>query len=498
MKLSELLQSIEPITVEGSIDREITGIAYDSRRVMPGNMFVALRGQRADGHRYVEAAVDRGASVVVCEQEFGCSPRATRVRVADARQTMALAADWFFDHPSQKLRVVGVTGTNGKTTTALMCKAVMETAGLPAGLLGTVQYEIGERVIPAARTTPESVDVHDMMSQMLRCGCQGVSMEVSSHALAQHRVSGVDFDVAVFTNLTQDHLDYHQTMENYFEAKARLFAGLGALRKNGRAVVNADDGHGRRLVERLGGEHSVITYGVTNAAAVRAVDLRISTDGTYFICQTPVGTMPISLPLIGRFNVYNSLAAISAGLAMGLDLGTIEKALGQIRPVPGRLEIVPVNEPFRVCVDYAHTEDALRNVLVTVAELTRGRLICVFGCGGDRDKGKRAPMGRVAGELADFSILTSDNPRTEDPRAILADIEAGLAAVPRSRYQVIEDRREAIERALDIARPGDTVLVAGKGHENYQEFAHTVVPFNDRQVVEDYLQDMKWGRRPCA
>jgi len=498
MKLTEIIQSVQPLAVEGSTDRDITGITCDSRRVMPGNLFVAVRGVNTDGHRYVEMAIDRGAAAVVLEEDSGLSPRATRIMVRDARQTMALAADCFYQHPSQALKVVGVTGTNGKTTTAFMVKQILENAGIRTGLLGTVQYEIGARIIPAARTTPESVELQRMFSQMLRSDCGGVAMEVSSHALAQHRVAGVDFDVAVFTNLSQDHLDYHRTMDEYFEAKTKLFTSLGTGHKAGRAVVNADNEYGRRLIARLGGKNAVVTYGVLSEAAIQASDVRVSADGTYFVVRTPAETRPISLPLIGRYNVANALAAIGAGLALGLNLSVIEQALAKMPCVPGRLETVPCKYGFHVFVDYAHTEDALRNVLGTVAELTKGRLIVVFGCGGDRDKGKRAPMGKAACELADIALLTSDNPRTEDPREILRQVSAGFPANAKSKYLILEDRREAIERALDLAQAGDTVLIAGKGHETYQEFADTVVPFSDRQVVEDYLNQwtVRWPR--CA
>jgi len=333
-----------------------------------------------------------------------------------------------------------------------------------------------------------------------------VAMEVSSHALDQQRVAGVDFDVAIFTNLTQDHLDYHRTMEQYFGAKLKLFASLGKIRKAGRAVVNIDNDYGRRIIEwldrvgpSLGGDNAVLTYGVLNDAMIRAHDVRVSNEGTFFIARTPAGEIPIAVPLIGRYNVSNALAAIGAGLALGLDLGTIERALSQMHPVPGRLEMIASGQPFRVYVDYAHTPDALRNVLMTVGELTKGRLVLVFGCGGDRDKSKRLPMGRMACELADFSILTNDNPRTEEPREILNHIELGFPATACGNYQVIEDRREAIERALDIARPGDAVLVAGKGHECYQEFADTVVPFSDRQVISEYFNRFGTaGRLQCA
>ena len=494
MKLTEILQTVHPLAVEGSLDRDITGISYDSRRVRPGNLFVAMPGEKTDGHRYVEAAIDRGAAAIVLEHDSGLNPRATRIRVDDARQTLALAAASFYNHPSEHLQVVGVTGTNGKTTTAFMVKAILDAAGLSTGLLGTVQYQVGQRIIPAVRTTPESVEIQDLMSQMLRAGCRGVSMEVSSHALDRKRVSGIDYDVAIFTNLSQDHLDYHATMEEYFKAKSRLFAGLGAMSKRGQAVVNADNEYGRRLIAGLGGENAVVTYGVLGDAAISASDVRVSADGTYFVVRTPLGSVPITLPMIGRYNVHNALAAIGAAVALGIDLSVIEHALAHLAAVPGRLEKIPTGQPFGVYVDYAHTEDALRNVLTTVGELTPGgRLICVFGCGGDRDPGKRTPMGQAAQELADFSILTSDNPRTEDPLAILRQVAAGFPDGAAGRYVMVANRQEAIERALDLAQPGDSVLIAGKGHESYQEIGGTYVPFSDRQVVIDYFRTQGGG-----
>jgi UDP-N-acetylmuramoyl-L-alanyl-D-glutamate--2,6-diaminopimelate ligase len=311
-------------------------------------------------------------------------------------------------------------------------------------------------------------------------------------------VAEVDFDVAVFTNLSQDHLDYHGTMEDYFKSKTRLFSALGTVRKAGCAVVNADNAYGSELIKRLGGDHAVLSYGVSSAAVIRAEDVCVSAEGSYFVVHTPRGSIPMSLPLLGRYNVSNALAAIGASHVLDIDLPTTESALAQFRSVPGRIEAVEVPENYKVFVDYAHTADALRNVLATISELTRGRLILVFGCGGDRDKGKRKPMGQIACELADFSILTTDNPRLEDPRGILKQIEEGFATAARGRYQVIEDRREAIERALDIARPGDAVLIAGKGHETYQEFADTVVPFHDRQVVEEYFHSSGIRWNPCV
>ncbi|NQU10690.1 UDP-N-acetylmuramoyl-L-alanyl-D-glutamate--2,6-diaminopimelate ligase, partial [bacterium] len=400
---------------------------------------------------------------------------------------------------------VGVTGTNGKTTTAFLTKAILDAAGLNAGLLGTVQYQIGDRVIPASRTTPESVEIQDLMRQMLRAGCRAAALEVSSHALDRHRVAGVDFDVAIFTNLSPEHLDYHRTMDEYFAVKSQLFLNLSQGKRRGRAVINLDDTYGRRLVAhleqlgaRVGGERAILTYGASHDATICARDVRMTRDATWFTAHTPQGAAPIRLPLIGRYNVANALAAIGAGCALGIELTTIQEALAAVRPVPGRLERVQVRQPFPVYVDYAHTAEALRGALLAVGELTDERVIVVFGCGGDRDHGKRRPMGWAACELADYAILTSDNPRTEDPLEIIRSIEAGFLSGAERNYQVIPDRREAIERALDIARPGDTVLIAGKGHEAYQEFADTVVPFNDREVVEDYFAQagIRWTQ--CA
>src|SRR6266404_2344512 len=344
MNLAEIVKTVRPLAVEGTLDREITGITCDSRRVMPGNLFVAVRGERTDGHRFVDAAIDRGALAVVLESDASFRRRVTRIKVSDARRSMAQASAQFYNHPSQSLKVVGITGTNGKTTTAFMVHAIMEAAGIPCGLLGTVQYQIGKRLIPASRTTPESVDIQDMMSQMLRADCSGVSMEVSSHALDQSRVSEVDFDVAVFTNLSQDHLDYHGTMEKYFESKIKLFSALGTVRKAGRAVVNADNAYGRELIKRLGGDHAVLSYGVSSAAIIRAEDVRVSAEGSYFVVHTPQGSIPMSLPLIGRYNVSNALAAIGASHALGIELRTAESALAVFRPVPGRIERVEVPE----------------------------------------------------------------------------------------------------------------------------------------------------------
>jgi UDP-N-acetylmuramoyl-L-alanyl-D-glutamate--2,6-diaminopimelate ligase len=498
MKLEQIVREVHPLKVEGPLDREITGITCDSRRVLPGNLFVAVRGVRTDGHGFVDAAIDRGAIAVLCEREISLSPRATRIRVEDSRRSLGIAAAAFYRHPSQQLRVIGVTGTNGKTTTTFLSKHILESSGIATGLIGTVQYEIGGRIIPAARTTPESLEIQSMMKQMLDADCGAVTMEVSSHALAQHRVEGVDFDVAVFTNLSVEHLDYHGTMDEYFGAKRKLFARLGAILKDGQAVLNLDDAYGQKLAKFVGNRRAIYTYAIENDAAVMATDIRLQENRTRFTLLTTAwgAHQDVVLPLLGRHNVYNALAATSAALALGMDLDTICGALATFSGVPGRLQSIEVGQPFRVFVDYAHTNDALRNALLAIREIARGRVLVVFGCGGDRDRTKRPLMGRVASELADFVFLTSDNPRTEEPLEIIREIESGIEAP--HRYQVIVDRREAIERALDIARPGDAVLVAGKGHETYQEFADVVVPFDDRQVILDYFNEVPRGWASCA
>lgn len=489
MQLKQIIEQVPALAVEGPLDREVTGITYDSRRVTPGMLFVAIPGQRTDGHDFITAAIERGASAVICERNGFLFPRATKIKVADAREALARAAAAFYQHPSARLKVIGVTGTNGKTTVAFMIKSILELAGIKTGLLGTVQYEIGDRVIPAQRTTPESLEIQQMMARMLRADCQACVMEVSSHALEQKRVLGVDFDVAIFTNLTRDHLDYHGTMENYFTAKQKLFSALSGGSKRGAAVINIDDAFGARLAEAANVEVE-LTYGLAPAARLRATKVQLGKDGSRFTLQTPELQLPCRLPLIGRHNIYNALAAVGAGLSLKIDPPLLRRALQHMAPVPGRLEQVSAGQPFGVFVDYAHTDDALQNVLTTLREITTGRLLLAFGCGGNRDTGKRARMGRVAAELADFSIITSDNPRKESPEKIIAQIEEGYRAARLDGYVLEPDRSRAIHQIMGQARPGDTVLIAGKGHETYQEFEDTVVPFDDRVYAREALDTL--------
>jgi len=482
MLLKYLIQNLPDAVATGPTEREISGLAYDSRKVKPGTLFVALRGEKVDGYSFLEQAIAAGA-VAVMGENVDPDPRITTIKIPDARAALAEAAAAFFQFPAQRLKMLGVTGTNGKTTTTFLIKHICEKELLRCGLLGTVRYEIGDRILPASRTTPESLDVHEMLSQMRGAGCKAAVMEVSSHALAQDRVRCIEWDSAIFTNLTQDHLDYHGTMEKYFDAKSLLFTRLGAQKKKAVSVINADDRYGARLIKMC--ETPVITYGLGARADFRASDVKIDFSGTSYHLDAGGKSYLVRLPLIGRFNVYNSLAAIAAAASIGIEVRHAVVALASAPHVPGRLEAAPIKRQFRVFIDYAHTDDALVNVMKTLRELSPRRLIVVFGCGGNRDRAKRAKMGAAVDQLADWSIVTSDNPRKEDPEAIIEDIKKGYRGAD---YEVIVDRREAIFKAVAMAQPRDIVLLAGKGHETYQEFADHTVPFDDVHVATQAVE----------
>ena len=489
MKLQTLVKALpqEPRLTPASAGAEVTGLAYDSRQVKRGALFVAIPGRHHDGSAFIEDALERGAVAVVGEGRLALR-HVPYIEVPDARRALADMACAFYGTPADQLEVFGITGTNGKTTVAFMIRAILKGAGGEPGLVSTVRYEIGERVIPAGRTTPEAPDLQSLLHKMCTAGCRHAVMEVSSHALDQARVRGIDFDVGVFTNLTRDHLDYHGTMDQYFDAKRLLFRGLGQGRKPAVAVINVDDPYGRRLAEDVrSGPVSVLTYGLAADAAVRARDLALDAAGARCTVQSPWGEAPLRLPLLGRFNILNSLAALAACGARGHGLQDMVARLEGMEPVPGRLESVAPGHPFNVFVDYAHTDDALQTVLEILAEITAGRIWLVFGCGGDRDRGKRAAMGAVADRWAHHTLITSDNPRHEDPADIAAEIAAGFGAP--GRYTVCLDRAAAIRSAIDRAQPGDTVLIAGKGHENYQEFKQTVIPFDDAEIARSKLAE---------
>jgi UDP-N-acetylmuramoyl-L-alanyl-D-glutamate--2,6-diaminopimelate ligase len=487
MQLKTLVAAVSARQIIGPTDRVVESIAYDSRRVQRNGLFVALRGEKSDGHQFIDQAIEKGATVIVTEREVQ-TPRATCVVVENTRSALADLGATFFQQPARRLKLAAVTGTNGKTTTTFLIKHICEKAGLRCGLLGTVRYEIGDRVLPAVRTTPESLEVYDLLAQMVNAGCKAAAMEVSSHALAQERVRGIEWDVAVFTNLTQDHLDFHGTMENYFEAKAQLFTGLAGQQSKTKptAVINLDDPYGAKLVDRLARKIPIITYGVGARADFRASNYHAEFAGTSYQLDARGKSFLVRVPLIGRFNVANSMAALAAASSMGISLREAILSLGRSPQVPGRLEAVPAKRQFQVFVDYAHTPDALLNVLKTARELSPRKLIVVFGCGGDRDKQKRPLMGRVADENADYSIITADNPRKEDPEAIIAEAAKGFRS---DHYEKITDRAQAIARAIELAQPRDIILIAGKGHEPYQEFADHTIPFDDIQVARRALEN---------
>ncbi len=477
--------------LSGVFEMNPAGLAYDSRRVGPGFVFFAVKGFKHDGHDFVSEAVARGAAAVVVERDVAVPARIRSFKVRNTREALALSAARFYGHPGRRLRVIGVTGTNGKTTTTHLISAIYRVQGARAGLIGTLYTRIGDLVIEGERTTPESLDLQNMLRRMVDEGITTVVMEVSSHALALHRVTGLEFDVAVFTNLTQDHLDFHAGIEDYYKAKEQLFTGLtgrGAKKGPKLAVINRDDAYGERLIGSTTAR--VVTYG-TGVADVRGRDIILKRNGTDLVVEGSWGRTPLSLRLVGQFNVYNALAGFAVGMAEGFPVDRTARALENAKPVPGRFEHIDIGQDFTVVVDYAHTPDGLENVLRAARSLTRGRVITVFGCGGDRDTAKRGLMGTVAGRLADFTVITSDNPRSEDPLAIIRAVEAGIKTAGQERYAVQPDRREAVRQALNLAGAGDMVVIAGKGHENYQIIGDQKLPFDDREVAREILMEMQ-------
>jgi len=483
VNLSELLTAVPDSSFSPAVrDLKITGVSQDSRTVRPGELFVAVRGEKADGWEYAAQAAANGAAAVVSERPAPEGFPVPWVRVRVARVALARLAARLAGDPAEKLVLAAVTGTNGKTTTAMLLEAILARRYGRAGFVGTVGYRTGRREIPASQTTPEAPILQDLLAEMVDEGVPAAAMEVSSHALALDRVAGCRFDVAVFTNLTQDHLDFHGDLESYFEAKKKLFT----LRKPAAAaVVNADDAFGRRLAAEAA--PPVVTWSPSGSRAdVRAEDVRCDVSGTSIDVVHAGGRFRISSPLLGRFHADNLLGAAAAGLSLGMNAEEIVDGCAAVTRVPGRLEPVEAGQPYRIIVDYAHTEDALKRLLLAVRDLTDRKIILVFGCGGDRDRGKRAPMGKVAGSLSDIAIATSDNPRSEDPEAILAEVEAGLVASGATKYLKVADRREAIRTAIDLANPGTVVVIAGKGHERIQVIGDRSIPFDDRDVAAEY------------
>lgn len=483
-KLSDLLPESEIAAIRGPLDRPISGLVMDSRRVVPGQVFFALAGLRSDGAHYVDEAVNRGAVAVITSRIPTTTPsRVTFIQVADPRVALARMAQRYYKFPDRDLDIVGVTGTNGKTTVTHLIKHLLEDERR-VGLLGTINYDLGARTVPSFKTTPESLDIFGMLAQMRDAGCREAVMEVSSHGIDQKRVLGLQFGAVVFTNLTRDHLDYHRDMDQYFEVKSRLFAGgTGVMPKV--ATINLDDPRGEALVAKVPDHVRIVTYGEHPAAQVRAEAVVLNFKNTRFRLVWPDGSLIVESPLIGRYNVSNLLAAIATLWGMGRDPRLFLAKVSTFRGVAGRMERIDEGQAFNVLVDYAHTDDALRNALGMLRAITPGRLLVVFGCGGNRDRSKRPLMMRAVQEHADFCFATADNPRGEALEQIFADMKPGVSAPDRIAW--IDDRRRAISLALDMAKPGDCVLIAGKGHESYQEFSDTVIPFDDRQVARELI-----------
>ncbi len=486
-QIAEKLQCSPPITSEA----EVTDVTHDSRQVRKGSLFVAIKGATVDGHRFVDDVMRRGSAGVISEYEPPDNFKGAWLMVENARVALAKAASIINGEPSHKLDLVGVTGTNGKTTTTYLCYALAEAASVKPAMLTTVEYRIGDRSEEAIRTTPEASDTNRFLKQAVEEGCGFAAMEASSQAIDLHRCNWLRFRVAIFTNLTRDHLDYHLTMENYFDAKKKLFDGrLGE--RPGSCVINIDDEWGAKLADELSANgQQTVTFSQRQGsyADLTAENIEVSLlRGTSFVLKTPLGERPITSPLVGRPHVYNMLSAAAAALELGYDLDSIVKGLSTCVGAPGRFERVQHDGDFAVVVDYAHTDDALLNTLRTAKELATGRIITVFGCGGDRDKTKRQPMGRIAGECSDLAIITSDNPRTEDPLKIISEIEIGVKTSG-GQYIAISDRREAIRTAIASARPNDVVIIAGKGHENYQIIGNEKFHFDDREVALESLRE---------
>jgi len=469
---------------------EVSSLAYNSREVKPGTLFFAIQGEKADGHSYIPQALERGAVAVVSERAAPPELGNRWIQVAAIRRALADAGRIILGHPEKSLQIIGITGTNGKTTTSYLIESVLATAGISSGVFGTIEYRMGNQTKVATNTTPESLDLLSYFAELVKAGGKAAVMEVSSHALAQERVWGFHFAVAVFTNLTQDHLDYHKDFEHYFQAKRRLFEGLGAPPPDW-AVINTDDPWGARLLELPYKHH--LTYGLNGDPQVTPKHVKPGPKGMEIVIATPAGKIEFFSPMLGRANLENILAAVSTGVAMGIATSKIEEGIAQLKAVPGRFQQIDEGQPFLVVVDYAHTDDALKNVLKTARELTRERLIVLFGCGGERDRTKRPRMGEAAGTLADFVVLTSDNPRSEDPLLIMADALVGLQRTGKP-YITEVDRGVAVRKALEEAREGDVVVLAGKGHEPYQILKAGKIAFDDREVARKVLAEMGYRK----
>ncbi len=470
---------------------KIENIQHDSRSVTAGSLFVCMEGAHVDGHKFINQAKESGAvAILTTHEDINLPQGMSALVVPEMLNALAIIVPYFYDYPSKKMRVIGITGTNGKTTTTYLIRAILLEAGYKVGLIGTIQMLIGAESFPMHNTTPNVIDLQHIFVQMLESKVDFVVMEVSSHALAENRVSGVEFDTAIFTNLTQDHLDYHKTLENYCAAKAKLFDMVSRTgsKQNKHAVINLDDAASSEMLKHS--TCAVLTYGIKNHSDIQATNIQVSTQGNKFNCQIPTANFQVTTNLTGIFNIYNVLAAIGATLAENISVEAIKTALEKFKSVPGRFEKIFADIPYTIIVDYAHTPDGVQNVLQTARQITTQKIITVFGCGGDRDNTKRPIMGRLAAELSDIVIVTSDNPRTEDPEKILREVEVGVKEKIGSKYfESIIDRRKAIFRAVELAKTGDIIMILGKGHENYQILKDKTIHFDDREVALEAIKN---------
>lgn len=478
MRLKELLKGIDYIRIEGVQDIGIEDLYYDSREVTPNSLFFCIKGLTVDGHDFAPQAVAKGAKVLVLERDVDVDGDITKVFVPNSKTAMAYMAKNFYRNPTKDINFIGVTGTNGKTTVTYLVKSILEKAGQKVGLIGTISNMIGDRKMPSKFTTPESLELQKLLREMADENVDSVVMEVSSHSLALGRVEGCEYDIGVFTNLSQDHLDFHANMEEYRDAKAKLFT------QSKLAIINEDDKNGRWIKKRV--PTKVFTYGIYKDADIYARELEITDRGVAFHLHTPSGSIPINLAIPGIFSIYNGLAAASICYNLGISLEIIAQGLQEVKGVDGRFELLDTGTDYSVILDYAHTPDGLENILTTAREFAKGRIITLFGCGGDRDHGKRPIMGEIAGKYSDLCIITSDNPRSEDPMDIIKDIVPGVEKTG-CDYTIIENRREAIEYALAQAQKDDIVILAGKGHETYQILKDKTIPFDEKQIVAEIL-----------
>ena len=486
MKLSDLIKDIDYTVVQGSTDIDITSLTIDSRKTGEGTLFCCIYGLHTDGHKYIPQVYENGCRAVLCERDVtGLGEDVTALRVENTRAALSAIAKRFYDNPSEDFTLIGVTGTNGKTSTTYFMESVLNSLNKKTGVIGTVEIRLGGERIPmhlATSTTPDTIELNGLLRHMADEGADNVVMEVSSHSLALKKVEGLEFDVAVFTNLTQDHLDFHGTMENYAQAKAELFK----MCKNG--VVNVDDKWSEVILKAA--KCPVITYGIENEADLQAKNIVYYMDKVTFDVNIRGKNYAFELHVPGRFSVYNALGVIGAALALNIEPEIIRQGINSIKGVPGRIQNVPNDRGFNVIVDYAHTPDGVENILKAVREFTKGRIITVFGCGGDRDRTKRPIMGELAGKLGDYSVVTSDNPRSEEPMEILKEIEVGIKSVT-DKYELVVDRRDAIFRAVAMAEKGDSIVIAGKGHEDYEIFKDKTIHFDDTEVAKEALEGLK-------